>query len=163
EGAVEADDVVVRIAAGRGQEADPRPLRPGQPEHVVVEQGVAGLHRKAAAAEGDDLTRCRLHGEMFAASALAVVVQRSEVQPAALAPAYSRRSLLRARCRRTFTVPSGIPSRRAIVAWVRSSWYFISSSRRSRSFNPASAACRSASSTAARTRSSSAPSRNSIV
>ena len=28
EGAVEADDVVVGVAAGRGQEADPRPLRP---------------------------------------------------------------------------------------------------------------------------------------
>ena len=27
EGAVEADDVVVGVAAGRGQEADPRPLR----------------------------------------------------------------------------------------------------------------------------------------
>ena len=29
EGAVEADDVVVGVAAGRGQEADPRPLAPG--------------------------------------------------------------------------------------------------------------------------------------
>ena len=30
EGAVEADDVVVGVAAGRGQEADPRPLGAGQ-------------------------------------------------------------------------------------------------------------------------------------
>ena len=67
EGAVEADDVVVGVAAGRGQEADPRPLGLGQAEHVVVEQGVARLHREAAAAEGDDLAGCRLHEEMFVA------------------------------------------------------------------------------------------------
>ena len=94
EGAVEADDVVVGVAAGRGQEADPRPLGPGQAEHVVVEQGVARLHREAAAAEGDDLTGCRLHVEIFAARRRAVVVQRSEVQPAALAPAYSSAQLV---------------------------------------------------------------------
>ena len=61
EGAVEADDVVVGVAAGRGQEADARPLRPGQAEHVVVEQRVPGLHREAAATEGDDLAGCGLH------------------------------------------------------------------------------------------------------
>ena len=61
EGAVEADDVVVGVAAGRGQEADARPLGPRQRQHVVVEERVAGLHRETAAAEGDYLPRCRLH------------------------------------------------------------------------------------------------------
>ena len=61
EGPVEADDVVVGVAAGRGQEADPRPLGLGQAEHVVVEQRVPGLHREAAAAEGHDLSGCGLH------------------------------------------------------------------------------------------------------
>jgi hypothetical protein len=56
EGAVEADDVVVGVTARGRQEADLRPLLPGQTEHVVVEQRVAALHREAAAAEGHDLT-----------------------------------------------------------------------------------------------------------
>src|SRR4029078_13528594 len=133
-----------------------------QGEHVVVEQRVARLHREAATAEGDDLTGCHLHREMFVAPDRSVVVQRSEVQPGALAPAYSSRNLLRARCSLTFTVPSGIPSRWAIPPCVRSSSYFICSSRRWRSLSRSMAAGRSASSTAASTCSSSAPSRNSI-
>src|SRR4029077_16013563 len=61
EGPVEADDVMVGVAAGGGQEADPRPLGPGQAEHVVVEQRVPRLPREAAAAEGDYLAGHRLH------------------------------------------------------------------------------------------------------
>ena len=57
--AVEADDVVVGVARRGRQEADLRPpaARPvgGEPEHVVVEQRVPGLHREPAAAEGDYL------------------------------------------------------------------------------------------------------------
>ena len=60
-GPVEADDVVVGVAAGRGQEADPRAPRSAEPEHVVVEQRVARLHREAAAAEGDDLSLRGFH------------------------------------------------------------------------------------------------------
>jgi hypothetical protein len=62
--AVEADDVVVGVARRGREEADLRPLAPGrrgQPEHVVVEERVARLHREAAATEGDDLARAR-HG-----------------------------------------------------------------------------------------------------
>ena len=88
EGPVEADDVVVGVAAGGGQEADPRPLGPGQAEHVVVEQRVARLHREAAAAEGDDLPGRRLHYPIVAAAAPGVVVQRSEVPCPALARVY---------------------------------------------------------------------------
>ena len=61
---VEADDVVVGVAGGRREEADLRPVaarRRGQPEHVVVEQRVPGLHGEPAAAEGDDLAWAR-HG-----------------------------------------------------------------------------------------------------
>ena len=52
---VEPHHVVVGVAAGRWQEADLWPQGPGQGEDVLVEQGVLGLHRKAPAAEGNDL------------------------------------------------------------------------------------------------------------
>ena len=71
--AVEADDVVVGVAGGGRQEADLRPLAAGgrrEAEHVVVEQRVAGLHREAAAAEGDDLARAR-HGRNLGPAAAA--------------------------------------------------------------------------------------------
>ena len=59
EGAVEAHDVVIRVAAGRRQEADLGALAgaalAGEAEHVVVEQRVAAFHREAAAAERHDL------------------------------------------------------------------------------------------------------------
>ena len=86
EGAVEADDVVVGVAAGRGQEADARPLRAPEAEHVVVEQRVSRLHREAAAAEGDDLSQRILHTQMVAASGPTSVVQRSEVRAAGARP-----------------------------------------------------------------------------
>ena len=89
EGAVEADDVVVGVAAGRGQEADPRPLGPAQPEDVVVEQRVARLHREPAPTEGDYLAERLLHRQMVATPRPKVVVQRSEVFGSALARMYS--------------------------------------------------------------------------
>jgi hypothetical protein len=55
EAPVEAHDVVVGIARGGRQEAHARALGSGEGEHVVVEQGVALLHREAAAAKGHDL------------------------------------------------------------------------------------------------------------
>ena len=55
EGAVEAHEVVVGVAAGRRQEADLRLGRPGQAHHVVVEQRVARLHREPTASERDYL------------------------------------------------------------------------------------------------------------
>ena len=53
--AIEADQVVVGVAAGRGQEADLRARLARQVENELVEQRIAGLHREAAAAEADDL------------------------------------------------------------------------------------------------------------
>ena len=65
EGGVERGDVGGQIAAGRGQEADARPIAAavgtGEVEDVVVEQRVVGLHREAAAAHRDD-DRLRLRG-----------------------------------------------------------------------------------------------------
>jgi hypothetical protein len=43
EGVVEPHDVVVGVAARRGQEAHAGVRAPGEAEHVVVEQGVPGL------------------------------------------------------------------------------------------------------------------------
>src|SRR5215217_3176978 len=60
--AVEAHDVVVSVTRRRRQEADLRTYGSGEAQYVVVEQGVAGLHREAAAPEGDDLRRARGHG-----------------------------------------------------------------------------------------------------
>jgi hypothetical protein len=54
---VEADDVVVGVAARAWQEAHPRALAPGELEHELVQEWVAGLHREAPAAEGDDLSQ----------------------------------------------------------------------------------------------------------
>ncbi len=88
EGTVETDDVVVGIAAGRGQKADARALGPGEAEHVVVEQRVARLHREPATAERHDLAECCLHCQMVARGGRKFVVQRSEVRAPALARMY---------------------------------------------------------------------------
>jgi hypothetical protein len=55
ERAVEADDVVVGVAARGRKEADLRPVAGSERQDVVVEQRVAGLHREATAAERDYL------------------------------------------------------------------------------------------------------------
>src|SRR5439155_11413892 len=55
EGAVEAHDVVVGVAAGCRQETDARTLAIGKAEHVVVEERIALLHREATASKRDDL------------------------------------------------------------------------------------------------------------
>ena len=88
-GAVEADDVMVGIAACRGQEADPRPLAVAEAQHVIVQQRIARLHREAAAAEGHDLASRSLHRQMVAAAGTSTVVQGSEVRPVAIARVYS--------------------------------------------------------------------------
>ncbi len=56
EGAVKAHDVVVGVAARLGKEADPGVRLAGEPEHELVEQRIAGLHRESPTAEGDDLS-----------------------------------------------------------------------------------------------------------
>ncbi len=61
EGAVEAHDVVVRVAAGRREEADAWALDARQREDVVVEQGVAPLHRESSSSERHDLRRPCAH------------------------------------------------------------------------------------------------------
>ena len=66
---VEADDVVVRVARGGGEEAHARALRARQGQRVLVEQRVAGLHREPASAHGEDLTRSRHAGRVRAGSA----------------------------------------------------------------------------------------------
>ena len=61
---VEADDVVVGVPGGGGEEADLGPVAPGrrgEAQHVVVEQRVPRLHGEPAPAEGDDLAWTR-HG-----------------------------------------------------------------------------------------------------
>src|SRR4029453_16094570 len=75
EGAVEADHVVVGVTARRRQEADARPWRLAEPQHVVVEQGIARLHRETATAEGDDLAPVALHPVMVAAEPSDVLMQ----------------------------------------------------------------------------------------
>src|ERR1044072_7918303 len=79
EGSVEADDVVVGVAAGRGQEADLRPRRAAEPEHVLVQQRIPRLHREPAPAEGDYLAERLLHAQMVAWHRRGAVVQRAEV------------------------------------------------------------------------------------
>ena len=92
EGAVEADDVVVGIAAGGGQKADLGPLAAAEAEHILVEQGVARLHREPPTPESDDLTGSGLHVQMLLSCAENSLVQGSEVRPGALARLYSRPS-----------------------------------------------------------------------
>ncbi len=62
EAAVEAHDVVVGVAGGGGQEADPRAARPHQRQDVVVQQLAVALHRETAPAESDDLGGWHGHG-----------------------------------------------------------------------------------------------------
>src|SRR6185312_4897883 len=59
ERSVEPLDVRRGIAARAAQETDARTRAPRLREHVLVEQRIARLHRKAAAAHGDDLTHSR--------------------------------------------------------------------------------------------------------
>ena len=68
EGRVEAEYLLLGVAARRGQQADARvgTARPPQLEHVAIQRGVRGLHGEAAAAHGEDPT-----GVAQAASALA--------------------------------------------------------------------------------------------
>src|SRR6476619_3383358 len=100
-GPVEADDVVVGVAAGRGQEADLGPIGSGQVEHVVVEQRIARLHRKPPSPESDYLAQ-RPHAQMVALSRRNPLVQRSEFFGSTLARVYSAR-----RCARYAARPGG--------------------------------------------------------
>src|SRR5437764_13383961 len=53
-GVVEAADLLLCVAAGRGQQADARVAAAGDLEHVLVECGVAAAAREAAAAHRED-------------------------------------------------------------------------------------------------------------
>src|SRR4051794_23410261 len=57
ERAVEANDVVVSVPAGGREEADLRPRLARERQDVVVKERVVTLHRKAAAAKGNNLPR----------------------------------------------------------------------------------------------------------
>ena len=64
EAAIEAHDVVIRIARGGREEADARVSLARQRQDVVVQQRAVLLHREASSAEGHDLggsgTHCPL-------------------------------------------------------------------------------------------------------
>src|SRR3954451_6027242 len=89
--AVEADHGVGGVARGRGEEADTRVLAAGEAEHEVVEQRVAGLHREAATAEGDDLRHAAGHGpSMIGVAQPGAYGQRSKIPRRPLGRAYER-------------------------------------------------------------------------
>ena len=118
EGAVEADDVVVGVAAGRGQEADLGPFAAAEAEHVLVEQGIARLHREPPTSERDDLTKSCLHAQMLLPLGPDSLVQGSEVRPGALAAC----TVGRRRMPHAFPAVSGfvksVPERPQSALWV---------------------------------------------